>query len=89
MGEKSTGQDFELNQVAEEFFAKVVPRPLRPLQTGGRRIEPVLVQGDFWDENIRLDRDTGKLTIFDACCCYEHRECKSLYTGVVSNECRD
>lgn len=68
------GPDPEFTEVAEEFFAKVVPRLLRPLQTGGRSIEPVLVHGDLCDEKMELDKDTGKLIVFDACCCYGHRE---------------
>ncbi|KAM0280148.1 hypothetical protein ACHAQH_004220 [Verticillium albo-atrum] len=42
----------EFDKVAEEFFAKVVPRLLRPLQTGGRSIDPVLAHGDLWDGNF-------------------------------------
>lgn len=79
------GPDPEFNEVAKEFFAKVEPRLLRPLQMGARSIQPVLVHGELWDENIELDEDSGKLTVFDACCCYGHRECELLYTGVVSN----
>jgi hypothetical protein len=41
------GADTEFNSVAEEFFEKVVPRLLRPLQSGGRSIKPTLVHGDL------------------------------------------
>ncbi len=34
------GEDPELQAVAEAFIDKVVPRLLRPLQTGGRTIKP-------------------------------------------------
>lgn len=68
------GEDPEFNQVAEEFFQKVVPRLLRPLQTGGRSIQPVLIHGDLWDGNVEFDMETNKPIIFDACCCYGHNE---------------
>lgn len=70
------GLDSEFNEVAEEFVAKVVPRLLRPLETGGRRVEPVLIHGDLWDGNIEIDKERGTPFTFDACCCYGHRECR-------------
>lgn len=36
------GKDQELNEIAEGFIQKVIPRLLRPLQTGGRSIKPTL-----------------------------------------------
>ncbi|MBE3042140.1 fructosamine kinase family protein, partial [Candidatus Bathyarchaeota archaeon] len=68
--------DPEFNEVAEQFFERVVPRLLRPLQMGGRNIDPVLIHGDLWDGNIEFDKDTDKPIIFDACCCYGHFECE-------------
>ncbi|KAK8032310.1 hypothetical protein PG990_002044 [Apiospora arundinis] len=49
------GEDAEMEQIAEEFFAKVIPRLLRPLQTEGRSIKPVLCHGDLWHGNIEFD----------------------------------
>ena len=40
--QKERGEDPELNDIAEDFIEKVIPRLLRPLQTGGRTIKPTL-----------------------------------------------
>ena len=39
------GMDTELAALTDEFVEKVVARLLRPLQTGGRRINPTLCHG--------------------------------------------
>jgi protein-ribulosamine 3-kinase len=70
------GLDAEFNRVAEDFFDKVVPRLLRPLQSGGRSIKPTLVHGDLWHGNAQVDMDTNQVVLFDSCCCYAHNECK-------------
>lgn len=68
------GPDPEFDKVARKFFEKVVPRLLRPLQSGGRSINPVLVHGDVWPGNVQLDTATQQVILFDACCCYGHNE---------------
>lgn len=87
--QKVRAQDLELNEVAEEFFANVVPRLLRPFQTARRSIEPVLVHGDMWNDDMEMDTDNRKLTVFDGCCCYGHSAYKLFYTGVVPHGCSD
>jgi fructosamine-3-kinase len=64
----------DLVEVSEQFIAKVVPRLLRPLQTGGRNIKPSLCHGDLWDGNIQIDKNTGQPLIFDPCPFYGHAE---------------
>lgn len=64
----------DLVEVSDEFIAKVVPRLLRPLQTGGRSIKPSLCHGDLWDGNIQIDEDTDEPIIFDPCPFYGHNE---------------
>ena len=68
------GPDPEFDATADEFFEKVIPRLLRPLQTGGRSIEPVLVHGDLWPGNVQIDGATQRIVLFDSCCCYGHNE---------------
>ncbi|KAH8889032.1 hypothetical protein GQ53DRAFT_653075 [Thozetella sp. PMI_491] len=68
------GPDPEFDMVAEEFFQKVIPRLLRPLETGGRSIKPSLVHGDVWYGNVQIDTATQRVTLFDSCCCYAHNE---------------
>lgn len=70
------GVDPEFNLVAKEFFKKVIPRLLRPLQSGGRSIKPTLVHGDLWQGNAQFDKETKRLILFDSCCCYAHNESK-------------
>lgn len=40
------GPDPEMDEISSEFFGKVIPRLLHPLQTVERNIKPVLVHGD-------------------------------------------
>ncbi|KAL2063548.1 hypothetical protein VTL71DRAFT_5353 [Oculimacula yallundae] len=68
------GVDAEFNEVVDQFFQKVIPRLLRPLQSGGRSIKPVLVHGDLWPGNAQIDRTSNRLILFDSCCCYAHNE---------------
>jgi fructosamine-3-kinase len=72
--QRMRGEDPELQEIADEFIDKVVPRLLRPLQTGGRNIKPSLCHGDLWDGNIQLDRDTMEPMLFDPCPFYGHAE---------------
>ena len=45
--EESQGPSQELNELYVAIYEKVIPRLLRPLETGGRQIEPCLVHGDL------------------------------------------
>lgn len=40
--QEKRGWDAELNEIADRFIRKVIPRLLRPLQTGNRSIKPTL-----------------------------------------------
>lgn len=71
------------NETASEFFQKVIPRLLRPLETGGRSIKPVLLHGDLWEGNIKIEKDTEKVVLFDSCCCYGHNESTYALPEVV------
>src|SRR5271154_4577929 len=42
------GADEEMGRLAEDLVAKVIPRLLRPMETNGRCVEPVLLHGDLW-----------------------------------------
>ncbi|KAI9659639.1 MAG: hypothetical protein M1831_003720 [Alyxoria varia] len=72
--ERSQGSDPEVQQLCQAVLDKVVPRLLRPLETGGRSIKPRLVHGDIWDGNVSTSTDTNTPVIFDATCIYGHNE---------------
>jgi protein-ribulosamine 3-kinase len=71
------GKNEEIEQLAEQLFEKVIPRLLRPLQTGGRSIKPTLCHGDLWHGNVEIDVNTQQLILFDSCAVYAHNECMS------------
>ena len=75
---RSQGPDTEVQQLYEVMLKKVVPRLPRPLETGGRQIQPRLVHGDIWDGNVSTDIATDNPIIFDATCIYAHNESKLL-----------
>ncbi|KAI0023099.1 Fructosamine kinase-domain-containing protein [Xylariomycetidae sp. FL0641] len=52
----------------------VVPRLLRPLETGGRRVRPVLLHGDLWHGNVGVAEATGEPVLYDPCALYGHNE---------------
>lgn len=68
------GEDAELAELADEFIQKIIPRLLRPLQTGGRSIKPTLCFGDLYDSNVQTDVETNMPFLFDPCCFYGHNE---------------
>lgn len=72
--EKSHGPDDKLKELTDALFAKVIPRLLRPLETGGREIQPCLIHSDLWPGNVKLDAETDQLLIFDSCAYWGHNE---------------
>jgi protein-ribulosamine 3-kinase len=73
--ERTHGPDAEMRRLRDEFFDKVIPRLLRPLETEGRKVTPRLVHGDLWDGNASVDVNKGNPVIFDAVPIYAHNEC--------------
>ncbi|KAL8940003.1 MAG: hypothetical protein Q9211_002482 [Gyalolechia sp. 1 TL-2023] len=72
--EISQGPDKEVQQLCRETLSKVVPRLLRPLETGGRHIQPRLIHGNIWDGNTSTNVATNLPVIYDATCIYAHNE---------------
>ena len=64
----------EFEELQKPFYERVIPRLLRPLETGGRTIEPALVHGDMWFGNVSTDMKTDEPLAFDACAFYAHNE---------------
>ncbi|KAI1644309.1 Fructosamine kinase-domain-containing protein [Daldinia loculata] len=74
--QEAQGPNEEIKAMIAPFFDKVVPRLLRPLETGGRSIQPCLIHGDLWHGNAETDAETGLPVIFDAASFYAHNECE-------------
>jgi fructosamine-3-kinase len=72
----SQGPSDDLDQLLPPFIEKVIPRLLRPLQTYGRNIKPVLVHGDIWYGNMATNADTGEPLMFDPAVFWGHNECE-------------
>jgi protein-ribulosamine 3-kinase len=74
--EAARGPSEELRQISQPFLKIVIPRLLRPMETGGRRIDPVLIHGDLWIGNVSVQTETGEPMMFDASAFWGHNECK-------------
>ncbi|KAL8746736.1 MAG: hypothetical protein Q9190_001294 [Brigantiaea leucoxantha] len=72
--EKAHNQDEELEEIEKSMLSKVIPRLLRPLETGGRSIKPCLIHSDLWPGNCMPDADTDEIIIFDSCAYWGHNE---------------
>ena len=66
----------ELENLLPNFFQKVIPRLLRPLETGDNSISPSLVHGDLWCGNAAVDQESDLPVIFDPSSFWAHNECK-------------
>ncbi|KAJ5738348.1 Fructosamine kinase-domain-containing protein [Penicillium malachiteum] len=73
--EKRAGPDPELDALLPTLFEKVIPRLLRPLETGDQKIKPSLVHGDLWYGNAgTIDEDTEEGIIYDPASFWAHNE---------------
>lgn len=72
--EMAHGKDDELDILKKDIFEKVIPRLLRPLETGGRSIKPCLIHSDLWPGNTMPDAQTHEILIFDSCAYWGHNE---------------
>ncbi|KAI0156340.1 Fructosamine kinase-domain-containing protein [Xylariaceae sp. FL1272] len=63
----------EIERLTTLLFNRIIPRLLRPLETGGRTIVPRLLHTDLWDGNLGADND-GSAIIFDPMSMYGHNE---------------
>ncbi len=75
--ERIQGVDGEMTMLREALMGKIIPRLLRPLETGGRCLVPTLVHGDLWQGNVGVEERTGRPLIFDATPVFAHNECES------------
>ena len=71
------GESNELYDLTQKLCTTVVPRLLRPLETGDRKIKPSLVHGDLWHGNVAIEVENDNTILFDGCALYAHNECQS------------
>lgn len=77
---KRAGRSLELEALEPALFDKVIPRLLRPLESGGRQIQPSLVHGDLWYGNTGVvSGDVEKSIIYDPSSFWAHNECMQLH----------
>jgi protein-ribulosamine 3-kinase len=64
----------EYDAACKQLIDCVIPRLLGALQSEGRSIEPALIHGDVWEQNVGIDMETGDTILFDPGCTYAHNE---------------
>ncbi|KAI0016136.1 Fructosamine kinase-domain-containing protein [Xylariomycetidae sp. FL0641] len=72
--ENTHGHDEDMATLRQGIIEKVIPRLIRPLETGPNRIKPRLVHGDMWDGNCSVDVNTNRPVVFDATSLWAHNE---------------
>ena len=73
---KVAGSSSELEDLMPSLFEKVIPRLLRPLESGGNTIVPSLVHGDLWYGNVAVTEADDASIIYDPSCFWAHNECR-------------
>lgn len=63
----------EIERLAGVLFNRIIPRLLRPLETGGRGLVPRLLHTDLWTGNLGVNEE-GNAIIFDPMSMYGHNE---------------
>ncbi|KLU88595.1 hypothetical protein MAPG_07580 [Magnaporthiopsis poae ATCC 64411] len=81
--EERAGPDPQLNELLPALFDKVIPRLLRPLETGGRKVVPSLVHGDLWWGNASVDVATGEGIVYDPSSFWAHNECEGFFFSAL------
>lgn len=74
----AAGPSQELEELMPSLFEKVIPRLLRPLESGGNTIIPSLVHGDLWYGNVAVTVAEDAPLIYDPSCFWAHNECRRL-----------
>ncbi|ETS84561.1 hypothetical protein PFICI_02586 [Pestalotiopsis fici W106-1] len=80
------GPSDELDQLLPAYFEKVCPRLLRPLETRGRSIQPVLIHGDLWIGNMGTQAGSEDPLMFDSSAFWGHNEYELSYMRPMAQE---
>lgn len=78
------GQWPEMETLKSEMLSKVIPRLLRPLETGGRSVKPSLVHGDLWCGNAAVDMQADLPIVYDPSGFFAHNECEYDLTSLLN-----
>ncbi|VUC26634.1 unnamed protein product [Clonostachys rosea] len=84
--EEVRGPSSELRKISVPFLSKVIPRLLRPLETQGRKIDPVLIHGDLWIGNVSAQAGSNDPLMFDASAFWGHNEYELSTMRPLKNE---
>ncbi|KAI1424640.1 Fructosamine kinase-domain-containing protein [Xylaria sp. FL1777] len=68
------GPSDDLDHLSGPFLDKVIPRLLRPLETGGRSVKPVLIHGDLWLGNVSIQQGSDDPLMYDSSAFWGHNE---------------
>lgn len=71
---KTNGPFAEYIRAHNTLIERTIPRLLGALQADGRVLTPCLVHGDFWQENLGINEDTGEPMLYDPSLFYGHNE---------------
>jgi protein-ribulosamine 3-kinase len=84
---EAQGPSSDLDPLLPSFYEKVIPRLLRPLETGRNALLPALIHGDLWHSNAAIRKSSASQSlshhttteveeplIFDASAFYAHNE---------------
>ncbi|KAL1884047.1 hypothetical protein Daus18300_000156 [Diaporthe australafricana] len=82
----SRGPSEELEKLMKPYFEKVCPRLLRPLETNGRHIKPVLIHGDLWVGNTAVQAETNDPFLFDSSAFWGHNEYELSYMRPIATD---
>ena len=64
------GPHQELEELGKRVLTKVIPRLIRPMETEGWKLKPVLVHRDLWHGNVSVDNETKGPVLYDPCWFY-------------------
>lgn len=79
------GPNDELDKLSPMILEHIIPRLLRPMESDGRKLKPVLIHGDLWHGNVAVDNQTNEPVLYDPCAFYGHGECEcTLDPGACS-----
>ncbi|KAI1164466.1 Fructosamine kinase-domain-containing protein [Nemania serpens] len=68
------GPNDELDKLSPMILEHIIPRLLRPMESDGRKLKPVLIHGDLWHGNVAVDNQTNEPVLYDPCAFYGHGE---------------